>query len=276
MKINLDRTVLNITTFCNLRCKHCLAYIPYYTEKHHVPLQEAKNILKAYFQVVDTVNHFTVTGGEPLLNPDCYEIIKWIASQYSEQICESMDFVTNGTLKIPEKMLNLFEENNEKVKVVVSDYGPTLSTKMAEICEDLERRRIQYRISKFHGDNLYYDGWIDFTDHSEKWMSLKEREQNAQKCIHRNGHYFIINEGALWCCSRGFWRAKNGIIPKLDGEWVPLTDPNISLEEKRRRCINMYSLKSSTSCGYCVGLCNDVPRVAPAQQLPAPANHHTD
>lgn len=57
------------------------------------------------------------------------------------------------------------------------------------------------------------------------------------------------------------------LFPKSKGEYVPLMDDTISIEEKRQDLIEMFNKKSSTSCAYCVGLCNGVPRVKPAQQL---------
>ena len=229
-------------------------------------IEEARKVLEAYFKVVDTVETFTITGGEPLLNDKTYDIMEEVYT-YDEQILKSVDFVTNGTMMIPNNVLDLFEKHKQKTRVVLSNYGEHLSKKINEVEDELKKRGLTYRISKFYGDNLYYDGWIDFSDHSLKWENESEREKNAQKCLHRVGKYYIINEGELHSCSRGFWRMKNGIIPKKKGEYVPLLDESISFEEKRRDLLTMYGLKSSTSCAHCVGLCNDVPRVTPAQQL---------
>lgn len=266
MEVNIKRTALNVSTYCNLKCKHCLAFIPYYEEKKNMPLDEAKKILAEYFKVVDSVENFTVTGGEPLINKDIYDIIKEVY-KYKEQVIKSIDFVTNGSIEIPDKLLDLFCENKEQTKVVLSDYGDNLSPKISSIKDKLEEYGINYRISKFYGDDLYYDGWIDFSDHSLKWRTIEERDENAQKCIHRAGKYFVINEGEIHSCSRSFWRIKNNIVPKIVGEYVPLMDEAYSLEEKRRILMEMYSLKSSSSCAHCVGLRNDAPRVKPAQQI---------
>ena len=266
MKTDIKRTALNISTFCNLKCKNCLAFIPYYKDPSNMEYKEACSILDNYFRVVDSVEHFTVTGGEPLLNKDVCKILKEVY-KYKNQITQSIDFVTNATIEIPNELLDLFERNKEKTKIVLSNYGPQLSTKIDAIECEIKERGIPYRISRFFGNNLYYDGWIDFTDHSLKWNNLKERDDNAQKCIHRVGKYFVIDNGELHCCSRSFWRIKQGIIPKIIGEYVPLMDESLSIEEKRKILMEMYDKKSSTSCAYCVGLCNDVKRVAPAQQL---------
>ncbi|HBI92193.1 MAG TPA: radical SAM protein, partial [Terrisporobacter glycolicus] len=107
-----------------------------------------------------------------------------------------------------------------------------------------KKRNIVYRISRFNGDNLYYDGWIDFTDHSIKWNTVEERDSNASKCMQRVGKYFIINEGEIHCCSRGFWRSYNNIIPKIKGEYVDLLNDDISVEEKQKDLRTMISLTS--------------------------------
>ncbi len=267
MKTDIKRTALNVSTYCNLKCKHCLAFIPYYKDPKHMSYQEAKNILDIYFKVVDSVEHFTVTGGEPLLNVALYDILQEVY-KYQHQIIDSVDFVTNGTLEIPENILDLFEMNHNNSKVIISNYGENLSTKTNLIKTALEKRNIKYRISQFSGDSLYFDGWIDFTDHSLKWDTEEKRDKNAQGCLHRTGKYFLINGGGeLHCCSRSFWRMKNGIIPKVYGEYVPLTDNTISIEEKRKYLLEMYNKKSSISCAYCVGLRNDIERQYPAQQL---------
>lgn len=266
MRTDIKRTALNITTYCNLNCKHCLAFIPYYDEKFIMSLEDARKILRAYFQIVDTVEHFTVTGGEPLLNQDCAQILEEV-HKYDKQITGSVDFVTNGTLEIPDSIISVLVKHRDKTKVVLSNYGENLSKKIDVIEDSLKQHDIPYRISKFYGEDLYYDGWIDFSNHDLKWKTIEERDKNAQKCLHRIGKYCVINDGELHCCSRSYWRIRQGIIPKIKGEFVPILDESISLEEKRQDLIEMFNKKSSTSCAYCVGLCNGVPRVKPAQQL---------
>ena len=96
-KICLSRTVLNIAGTCNLKCKNCLAFIPYYKEKFLMSTSEAEEIITAYFNIVDTVGTFTITGGEPLLNKDLYKILT-IVNGFSAQITKSIDLVTNGTI----------------------------------------------------------------------------------------------------------------------------------------------------------------------------------
>lgn len=72
--------------------------------------EEVAEILDVYFKVVDSVEHFTVTGGEPLLNKDTYRILEEVY-EYQDQITGLIDFVTNGTIRIPEAILLLFEKH---------------------------------------------------------------------------------------------------------------------------------------------------------------------
>ena len=52
------------------------------------------------------------------------------------------------------------------MRVILSNYGNDLSKKFELNEQKLNERNINYRVSKFYGDSLYYDGWIDFTDQS--------------------------------------------------------------------------------------------------------------
>lgn len=263
-EIKLLRTGFCITQRCTLKCKLCLAFIPYYKEPKDISFNEAEVILKRYFQIVDSVNVFTVTGGEPLLNPHLYDILSLLYT-YSDKIVNSIDFVTNGTLDIPDDILDLFETHSIKTKVILSDYGK-LSTKITSISQKLSERNIDYRISNFHGENLYFDGWIDFRNHDKKIFTIEERDLHGEKCIHKTGKYFLINEGELHNCSRSYWRMKQGIIPRIEGEYISLID-DAPIEKKREDLRYLMNQKSVTSCGHCIGLRNDVPRQYPAEQL---------
>lgn len=263
--ICLLRTALCLTQRCTLKCKLCLAFMPYYENPQDVPLEVAKKILHNYFQITDTVHRFTVTGGEPLMHKDLLPVLKEV-HKYKDQITGSVDFVTNGTLNIPEDILAFFEEHAEKTRIILSDYGE-LSTKIGAISAELDKRNIPYRISNFHGDNLYYDGWIDFTDHSKKIDDIAARDAQGRVCVHRAGRYFVINDGELHSCSRSYWRISRGLIPRNPKEYVPLLDDTMTVQEKRDVLRYMFSQDSSTSCAHCVGLRNDVPRHRAAEQL---------
>ena len=75
-KVRLASTSLMITEFCTLKCKLCLAYVPYYDKPKMLSFEEAQSVLENYFQIIDTVDKFSITGGEPLINPYINDIIQ--------------------------------------------------------------------------------------------------------------------------------------------------------------------------------------------------------
>lgn len=62
-EINLSRTTFCITQRCTLKCKLCLAFIPYYKNPVDVKPEEAEAVLREYFGLISSVNVLTVTGG---------------------------------------------------------------------------------------------------------------------------------------------------------------------------------------------------------------------
>lgn len=265
-ELHLKRMGVLITSKCTLKCKLCLAYSPYYKPQRHMDLDYLKKTFKSVFSIMNSADIFTLSGGEPLMHPHLTDIFKMLF-EYEGQINDSVNMVTNNTILLKDDLLDFFELKKDKIKIILSDYGNGLSPKIDENIELLKNRNIPYRISKMHGDNLYYNGWLDFTDHSTKWETIEDRDNNASKCIHRVGRYFIINEGEIHCCSRGFWRSYNNIIPKIKGEYVDLLNDEITIEEKREDLRTMLSLPSSESCSRCPGFSNDLPRHYPAEQL---------
>lgn len=49
MRTDIKRTALNITTYCKLKCKHCLAFIPYYDKKFIMSIEEAGENIECIF-----------------------------------------------------------------------------------------------------------------------------------------------------------------------------------------------------------------------------------
>lgn len=97
----LSSVQLSISSQCNLNCKYCYA-----TDR--VESQFPKMTFEEYRKVIDDIvafapgTEFTITGGEPLLNPDVFRIAQYIRSKELP-----VDLLTNATL--------LNESNIQKV-----------------------------------------------------------------------------------------------------------------------------------------------------------------
>lgn len=89
----IDTLNLGITTYCNRNCSDCCVGTNIPSVGKHTDFEWIKNISK-YFQKLDKV---TVTGGEPLLNPE----FKWISTRLKRWFnSNKLELITNGSGKL--------------------------------------------------------------------------------------------------------------------------------------------------------------------------------
>lgn len=266
--MKLKRTTMVITQRCTLKCKLCLAFMPYYENPKDMTLEEVNKILVNYFKLVDEVGTFSITGGEPLMHKDMANIMKMVY-KYSDQIKEHIDIVTNGTIPFGDELIKTLYKNKENTRVIISDYGKFLSKNIDIVVKQLEENNITYRIQSYADeDKLLYDGWVDFTDHSLKHKTEQEVLKQANRCIFRRGHYYVINEGELHPCSRSYWRMRINVIKKDEMQYINLLNQTDKELDKNRKCLeHIEKLIALNSCAYCSGVYNGIKRFKPAEQL---------
>ncbi len=112
----LSLVQLSISSHCNLNCIYCYATARKESKYKKMTLEDYKKVTDGICNINPQVS-FTITGGEPLLNKDCFEI----ASYIREKGC-SVDLLSNGTL--------FNEDNIQKIKelfyrVTISSDGST-------------------------------------------------------------------------------------------------------------------------------------------------------
>ena len=266
--MRIRRTTFVITQKCTLKCKLCLAFMPYYKNPVNTTLEEAERIVNNYFNIVDEVQIFSITGGEPLVNPELVNIIKKVLT-YRDKITNTIDIVTNGTLMFRDDLLELLEKNNDKIRIIISNYGKELSTKMSQIEDALVKRDIMYRIQNYasESDEWTYNGWVDFSDHSLKHDTEDKLIEQGKKCIFRLGHYYVINDGELHPCSRQYWRMREGIMEKDEQWYIDLNVKDLDVQSATQKLKQLEETKYLKSCGYCNGVYNGIKRYKPAEQL---------
>lgn len=118
MEWPLDMAYLEVTNRCNLRCAHCY-------KRAGDPLPEELST-KEWFKIIDDLKNLGVltlalTGGEPLVRSDIFEII-----EYAGESTVSVNLFTNGTL-LTEKMVEKLKALDLE-KVIVSIDGATAKT----------------------------------------------------------------------------------------------------------------------------------------------------
>lgn len=257
----LPSTSIMVTEVCTLKCKLCLAFVPYYENHFHMNLQDAKVVFERYFQIVDGVEKVSITGGEPLLNPELSSILKLLYG-YSDKILKEIIIITNGTIKLSDTILEVLTQN-KKVKVLVNNYSSGLSpyaeANYQRLCE-LGINAILYT-----EDNRY--GWIDCRNHELKHKTPEECEQQAQGCAFFQGKKYVINRGRLYTCTRAAYRIQENIIPYTDAAFLDLLDNDASIEFQREKLEMLLKAKSTISCAYCDGLTEKSVKYRAAEQL---------
>ena len=83
-----------LTQHCNLRCAHCGSRCPDYAGRSELSAENYKSVVDRVAQAVPTNQlMFCITGGEPLLNKDWFEICSYITQKGF-----SWGMTSNGTL----------------------------------------------------------------------------------------------------------------------------------------------------------------------------------
>ncbi len=259
-RIQLLSTSLMITECCTLKCKLCLAYVPYYDKPGILSVEEAQSVLENYFQIVDTVDKFSVTGGEPLINPYINRIIQLIVS-YEKQINKEIILITNGTIELSESLLEILSQS-KKIKVIVNNYGDL--SKYAKV-NYMKLRERNINVILYTEDNRVK--WVDCRDHNLKHTTKIGCEKQANSCAFFTGKKYIINRGQLHTCTRSFYRIYKKLIPFTDGDYIDLLDKGISIEEKKRHLNSLLACKSTISCAYCDGRTEMVKLYPAAEQI---------
>ena len=107
----LSGAYVEITSRCNLRCKHC------YNEsgelKTEFTLDQIKNIIEDIPHKESAA--FTISGGEPLLHPHFWDILDLVLHNNFARVL----VITNGTL-IDESAAKKFAERNCSIQVSIN------------------------------------------------------------------------------------------------------------------------------------------------------------
>jgi len=109
----------HITDFCNLRCKHC--YQDRFDKEKDIPFDEIKEIVdKISFSLYDRKISVNLTGGEPFLRKDIFEILNYMNEKENFR---EINIITNGTIINDEIIKNLnFIKKFKYLKVSVESH----------------------------------------------------------------------------------------------------------------------------------------------------------
>ncbi|MEW6713043.1 MAG: radical SAM protein, partial [Candidatus Riflebacteria bacterium] len=114
----------HITEKCNLKCSHCYED---FKDQHETDISLAQLALSQFAELLNQYQtlkhpikifgHINLTGGEPLLHQNFWEIVKLIKNQTGRQF--SWGLLTNGTLIDATMAREIAEENPALVQVSI-------------------------------------------------------------------------------------------------------------------------------------------------------------
>lgn len=241
------------TMNCNLKCESCGVLVPHYSYRPQMDVDECDRTLKVLFEILDRVERFQITGGEPLVHPQIDQIIQSCV-RYINYIDELWLF-SNCTIPLKESVLETLKGISDKVLVHLSDYGVR-----KDVAEDnikkLEAYAIPYRYLKYYGEqeSQYYNGWVDQGDFVPHGRSLEENKRVFASCTHvmRGGSWYV-RQGKIHWCGRSIRGMEVGKIPDASDDYLDLFE-NVPIEEKRAKLKKLMEADVITACEYCNGL----------------------
>lgn len=140
LNVNLRTLDLVITEKCSLRCRECSNLIQYYQKPQNFSFLELQKEIEQLMRICNEIYEIRVIGGEPLIHPQCVDIIEYLHSfETIKRIC----VYTNATLMLSEDMLKSLAFTRNKTWFSISDYGK-LSRNLQKLVEGLESHGLDY------------------------------------------------------------------------------------------------------------------------------------
>lgn len=250
------------STACNLNCRYCLNFNPFAKKFYARSWDELKRDVDTFFQCVDHIMLFHVSGGEPMLYKYTADLIEYVDRHYGNRI-DTLRTVTNGTIVPSDSVLQKLSRCN--VEVTVDDYReaiPQFSDKFGALIGKLNQYQIKYHINKV-------DEWIDLAPEKTDYSDLDELEmiKHRDEC---SQSWQELRDGKLYNCNYASYATVAGIAGEQDLEEV--YDLSGFTEDKKKELIEFrlgYTTKGYTNfCRKCRGFTDENTfRVNPAVQV---------
>lgn len=235
------------STACNLNCRYCLNFNPFSNKFYVRELDQLKKDIDVFFQCVDRVMLFHVSGGETFLYPHIGEVLEYLHEKYIHRI-DKLRMVTNGTILPSEELLQSL--STADVEVTVDDYRealPDLADKFDQVVHRLNSYGVIYYINKI-------DTWVDlgpdvtdYSDHCEQWLIM-----HRSQC---NQNWQELRDGKLYSCNYAAYAVVTGKLGEQDLEET--YDLRNFQKNKLKELIEFhlgYTEKGYTNfCKYCRG-----------------------
>ena len=236
------------TTNCTLKCKLCGDFLfDGGVKRRDIPFEEVCSDIDACFDLFDRVEWLQFVGGEVFIYRDFAKLMHYV-QRYRPRF-DRLVIETNATSAPNREERSAMLEYGRDLFVFISNYGD-LSYERDKFVAFMDEYGIDHSLKKYHGEEQYYNGWIDNTNP----YNLKEPgdvlEVNSKNCPQNRIQNMHVYDGKLHRCSNSCFMLEMGLFPPKERDFVDLRDNSRSREEKRE-IINEFYDYARQSCRYC-------------------------
>ncbi len=226
----IPRLVVELTTACTLKCKHCNNLIPK-LKPRNVDVDKVKENILSIIDASDKIIILELIGGEPFLYPQLKDVLELVLKQ--DKIFE-VEITTNGTLLPNEELLSLLK--NPKVVVHISRYETSCKA------NELEKLLFDENIRYVQMDEL---AWIDSGGVENRHRS-DEQIQNEYWNCQPSYTCKTLFDGRVYACARSASLYEMGVL--TDSSGYVAVDSRDSL---RNELMDFWLRISDRACNHC-------------------------
>lgn len=228
-----------ITERCNLNCKNCGYFIPYYKNPKNFDKNLIIESIKKLSESIDALVMLTILGGETLLYPE-NELVEICEFAYSLPNILMVRIVTNATVAPSDSYMKRLKKCLTHMNY--SDYGQ-MSKRKAELCQRMDQNEIVYDIAQ------KADVWFPLEAPKDYGRTEAEKQTLFEQCCLEKD---ILYKGSIHKCGFSIMGVEQGFIKKDNDEYVNLLDDSISTGQMKDK-INDYIANNNylEACNYC-------------------------
>ena len=236
------------TTRCTLNCKMCGDFL--FTggvKRRDIPFEDVCRDIDACFDLFERVEWLQFVGGEVYIYRDFAKLLDY-AQKYRDRF-DKLVIETNATVAPNDEEQAAMLGYGEDLYVYISNYGD-LSYQRDEFVKFMDANGIEHSLKKYHGEDQYFDGWIDNRNPHDLKEPGDVLEVNAKNCPQNRLKNMHVYDGKLHRCSNSCFMLELGAFQPKERDFIDLRDETVSREEKREIIGEFYDY-ARQSCRYC-------------------------
>lgn len=237
---------LDITDKCNLSCRDCIMFAPYFKKAEHQSFENLKSDIDKTFEQVHFTWAYHIMGGEPLLNPRIEDIIDYIGVNYRDRMDDFL-ITTNGIAKPKDSFFQVCKKYD--VHFRISDYSISTGFNKKQNIGFWREKTEEYNlICEIFGDGIWRDYGNPKDNITGGNYNQLEQLYNICDCAHPT-----VRDGKLYSCCRNAAAVWSGMIESVETDYFDLKGENIDKKHILEYMLKFCDKGFISCCQYCYG-----------------------